>query len=102
MEGPFFKHFNTITTFSLIIGLSMLFSGIFISKYKNWARLLAIFCAIVLIIMTWILMVLISFDLAGDSYVVDFWPYIIGLFWSTPAILLIWYLSKKDVRKYFS
>ncbi|WP_185114000.1 hypothetical protein [Fulvivirga imtechensis] len=101
MENPFYRHFNSIAIFSLIIGLSLLIGGIFTSKYRNWARLLVIISAIVLVIVTWVLMVLISFDLAGESDVVDLWPYIIGIFWSAPAILLTWYLNKKDVKKYF-
>lgn len=99
-DDPLFRYFDTIAIIGLAMGLLLLGGGIYIAKYKNWARLLVIITSIVLILAAWVLMYFIS--VSAPEGIFKYWPFIVALGWSAPIVLLIWYLNKGNVKKHFN
>lgn len=86
-----------------IVGLLYLIGGMYMRKYKMWANYLVTTISSLLIIVIWLLVSLASIS-TPDIYEIDFLSLsviTVALFWSAPLAVLIWYLNRKKVRKYF-
>ncbi|MCX2745365.1 hypothetical protein OO013_15915 [Mangrovivirga sp. M17] len=94
-----------VAVFMTILGVLFLISGINIFKYKLWANRLATFISVFYIIYIWILMWWASFYLIENPGNVlgtlEFWELFTAVFLTVPAIILIWYLNIKNIKRHF-
>ncbi len=99
---PIFANFNLIGISALSLALGFLISGIFISKYKNWARKMGQIISVLFIIGIWTLMTFMSLTIPILKEKFSIFPYIVALFWSSPLLFLIYYLNKENIKKHFA
>lgn len=97
------NHYFQFCLVFVLIGLLFLISGIFLNKYKNWAKNLTLFLSGTLIFSIWLLMIILSYTISSHEFLKYF---IVGtvmtaIIFSTPFILLIIYLSKKKISEHF-
>lgn len=101
IDSPFL-YFNYIVITAIILAISFFTSGIFISKFKNWARVTCQITAVVFIITIWGLMFFLGNNIQQFSRAFSFFPILVAAFWSTPLVYLIIYLNKQDIRSQFN
>lgn len=90
-----------IALISSALALGFLVAGIFITRYKDWARVLSQIVAVLYLILLWYISVFIApynlFD-KGEFGVEQ----LIGmLIWSVPVVFLIGYLNKEKIKNHF-
>jgi hypothetical protein len=91
-----------IAMVSSALALGFLVAGIFITRYKNWARVLAQIVAVFYLLLFWYQSVFIApynpFD-KGEFGVEQ----LIGmLIWSVPVAFLIVYLNREEIKNHFA
>jgi len=101
MQDPLFANFNYIAGTALIFALGFLISGLFISRYKNWARKMGQLIAGLIVIGIWALMIFMNTNSVLEEPF-SFFPLFVALFWSIPPIILIFYLNKDKIKQHFA
>ncbi len=101
--GWIFEHYLSVCLSMIFIGVIYLLGGVFVAKYKLWANRLVTFVSGLLFVIIWSLMIFMFIAMSGQ---VELQTFRIGsiataLFWSTPLVILIWYLNKKNTLKHF-
>ncbi|GEM_PF-3541301 len=106
-DDPINFIFDNYVAFCLImisIALGYLIGGIFIQKFKAWANRLLSMSASLSLVIIWGLMILMAQSIGqangGSGFAII--PIVIGIIWSTPVALLIWFLNKQNIKKHFS
>lgn len=104
-EDPYFvqlfSYANLIAVVAIVLGLGFFVTGIFITRYKNWARLSAQGLTVSYLLYFWYLSVFISPDNPFDKGEFGIEQFIGSLIWSIPFILLIRYLNKGKIKCHF-
>jgi len=95
-------YIKPIAIISAVLASGLLIAGIFITRYKNWARLLAQIVATVYLLFFWYLSIFIapfnSFD-KGEFGIEQ----LIGmLVWTVPVVFLIMYLNRENIKNHFA
>lgn len=98
-----FNNYVSMCITMVLIGLILFISGIYIKKFKLWANHLLTYLSIILIIIIWSLMIafFVMFSKQNESNLFKVSSIISAVLWSTPFILLIWYLNKPNIKKHF-
>ncbi|MCX2742155.1 hypothetical protein [Pontibacter anaerobius] len=101
-ESHMLSYAKPVAVVSLALGLGFFVAGIFITLYKNWARVLAQVFAVLYLISLWYQAIFIApynpFD-KGEFGVEQAFG---ALLWSFPIVLLIRYLSREKVKNHFA
>lgn len=93
-------YYTELCLFMATLGILYLIAGVFICNYKLWANKLATFLSILVIILLWIAMISLAITVGYKLFVSAFLT--IALIFTIPMGLLIRFLNKKSIRKYFS
>lgn len=94
-------HVKSMAILSIVISLCFLVAGIFIIRYRNWARVLAQVVAALYLIIFWYLAIFIAPNNPFDKGKFGIEQTIGPLLWSIPVILLIRYLNRENVKNHF-
>lgn len=98
-----FAHYMEMCLIMLVIGIAYLIGGIFLRKYKMWANKMVSVLSILVILIIWGLMIAMFVTTIEEGMAIFSYAALInGLVWSTPVALLIWFLNKKKIKKYFT
>lgn len=76
-------------------------AGVFIMRYKNWARKLVQIIVVIYLLFFWYQAVFIAPNNPFDKGEFGFENLIGALVWSVPIILLVTYLNKEKVKSHF-
>ncbi|TPE44728.1 hypothetical protein [Pontibacter mangrovi] len=101
-ESHMLSFAKPIAVISLTFGLGFLVVGIFITLYKNWARVLAQVLAVLYLINFWYQAIFIAPYNPFDKGEIGIDQVLGALLWSVPFILLIRYLNKDKVKSHFA
>lgn len=97
-----FNYIKPLLILSIIIGLIFLVAGIFIARYKAWARMLAQVIAVLYLLSIWYIAIFLAPYNPFDRGVLSIDSFVGPLFWSIPIILLIRFLNKEKVKILFT
>ena len=100
----FFDYYIEFCSGMILIALGYLIGGIFIQKFRLWANKLLTTSALLSLVMIWGLMIVMAVSIGQSSTdgTLSLIPIIIGILWSTPVVLLIWFLNRKKIKQHFS
>lgn len=96
-------HFIVIYLICIITGIILLIGGLNMIRFKQWTNKLIKFTSGILILLIWIIMLSIS-QMNGSQENADLFviiPILIAFVLSVPFGLLIWFLSRKKIKKHF-
>ena len=98
-----FKNYVSMCITMVLIGLIFFFCGFYLRKYILWANKLLTYLSIILTIIIWSLMIafFVMFSKQNENVLFILSSIISAILWSTPFILLIWYLNKPNIKKHF-
>ena len=97
-----FAYVKPIAIISSSLASGLLIAGIFITRYKNWARVLAQIVATVYLLFFWYLSVFIAPYNPFDKGEFGIEQLIGMLVWSVSVVFLIMYLNKEKIKNHFA
>ena len=105
-EVPFFTqtlaYAKPIALLSIILALGSLVAGIFMTRYKNWSRVLAQVIAALYLLFIWCQSIFIAPNNPFDKGDFGIEQLIGALLWTVPIVLFIRYLNKEKVKIYYA
>ncbi|AMM50792.1 hypothetical protein TH61_05820 [Rufibacter sp. DG15C] len=87
-----------VATAGIVLSLSLLVAGIFLAKYRNWARTLAIGVSVLYLLYVWGQAIFLAPYNPFDKGEHTFDHFMMALIWSIPFLLLIKFLTSRKVR----
>ena len=86
----------------LFLGIAFLIGGVYIRYYRLWANKMISILSFIVIMIIWSLMITKSPSTELEEVTQVISMYVIqALFWSTPMVILVWFLNMKEIKKHF-
>jgi hypothetical protein len=82
----------------IVLSLSLVVAGIFLAKYRNWARTLAIGVSVLYLLYVWGQAIFLAPYNPVDKGAHTFDHFMMALIWSIPFLLLIKFLTSRKVK----
>jgi hypothetical protein len=98
------KNYTKMCALMIIVGLSFMVGGIYLRKFKLWAKKLLIVLSIMLILIIWSFMILLATNFWSPSFyrIYSLLFIVNAIIWSTPIVLLIRFLNKSQIKEHFA
>lgn len=96
-------HYVEICLLMVVLGFVYLYAAINLRKYRHWANKLVSAISLFLIIFIWttLLGVFSSVEGTDEWRLLQLAAIASAIVWSTPLGLLIWFLSRENIKKHF-